>query len=50
LAKPPISLVEVQGYVYLAKTALAGLYERAGEPDRGLIALEDVDAVRPAGP
>jgi len=35
LAKPPISLVEVQGYVYLAKTALAGLYERAGEPDQG---------------
>jgi glycogen debranching enzyme len=34
LAQPPISLVEVQGYVYLAKTALAGLYAHAGEADR----------------
>lgn len=29
--EPPISLVEVQGYAYLAKTAIAGLYHRAGE-------------------
>jgi glycogen debranching enzyme len=28
---PPISLVEVQGYAYLAKTAIADLYRRAGE-------------------
>ena len=34
LAQPPISLVEVQGYVYLAKTALADLYERGGESGR----------------
>jgi glycogen debranching enzyme len=34
LATPPIALVEVQGYVYLAKLTLADLYERAGEPDR----------------
>jgi glycogen debranching enzyme len=34
LAVPPIALVEVQGYVYLAKTLLADLFERAGEPDR----------------
>ncbi|MGE5262664.1 MAG: glycogen debranching N-terminal domain-containing protein [Acidobacteriota bacterium] len=34
LANPPISLVEVQGYVYLAKHSLADLYERAGEADR----------------
>ncbi|MGH6838975.1 MAG: amylo-alpha-1,6-glucosidase [Methylocella sp.] len=27
----PISLVEVQGYVYLAKTGIADLYRRAGE-------------------
>lgn len=33
-AKPPIALVEVQGYVYQAKLAIAELYERAGEPDR----------------
>jgi glycogen debranching enzyme len=34
LAQPPIALVEVQGYVYLAKTSLAGLYAQAGEADR----------------
>jgi hypothetical protein len=26
--------VEVQGYVYLAKVALADLYDRAGESER----------------
>jgi glycogen debranching enzyme len=34
LAQPPVSLVEVQGYVYLAKTSLADLYTQAGEADR----------------
>ncbi len=34
LAAPPIALVEVQGYAYLAKIGLADLYRRAGEPDR----------------
>lgn len=34
LAQPPIALVEIQGYVYLAKVLLADLFERAGEPDR----------------
>ena len=34
LATPPIALVEVQGYVYWAKTALADLYQRAGETER----------------
>ncbi len=29
--EPPISLAEVQGYAYLAKTAIADLYRRAGE-------------------
>ncbi|HYY16543.1 MAG TPA: amylo-alpha-1,6-glucosidase, partial [Gammaproteobacteria bacterium] len=33
LAIPPIALVEVQGYAYLAKTTLADLYQRAGEPE-----------------
>jgi glycogen debranching enzyme len=33
LAKPPIALVEVQGYVYLAKTSMAELFERAGDND-----------------
>jgi len=34
LATPPISLVEVQGYVYLAKVSLANVYEQAGETGR----------------
>ncbi|MFZ0817131.1 MAG: glycogen debranching N-terminal domain-containing protein [Candidatus Sulfotelmatobacter sp.] len=31
LALPPIALVEVQGYVYLAKMTVAELYDRAGD-------------------
>jgi glycogen debranching enzyme len=31
LAEPPIALVEVQGYVYLAKVSLAEIYERDGD-------------------
>jgi glycogen debranching enzyme len=34
LAEPPIALVEVQGYVYMAKCAIADLLRRAGESDR----------------
>jgi glycogen debranching enzyme len=34
LAKPPIALAEVQGYAYLAKTLVAGLFRRAGDADR----------------
>jgi len=34
LAKPPISLVEVQGYAYFAKKSLAAIYDRAGESAR----------------
>jgi glycogen debranching enzyme len=34
LAKPPIALVEVQGYIYRAKMDMADIFERAGEPDR----------------
>lgn len=34
LAVPPIALVEVQGYVYLAKNLTADLYERVGDDDR----------------
>jgi glycogen debranching enzyme len=30
----PIALVEVQAYVYLAKTLIADLYRRAGDPER----------------
>ncbi len=32
LARPPIALVEVQGYVYRAKIEIAGLLRRCGEP------------------
>jgi glycogen debranching enzyme len=35
LADGPIALVEVQGYVYLAKRRVADVYEALGEPDRG---------------
>ncbi len=34
LARPPIALAEVQGYAYLARTALSDLYERAGDSAR----------------
>ncbi|OQP07735.1 amylo-alpha-1,6-glucosidase [Geobacillus sp. 46C-IIa] len=33
-ARSPIALVEVQGYVYQAKTALADIFEHLGEPER----------------
>ncbi|MGO8794907.1 MAG: glycogen debranching N-terminal domain-containing protein [Candidatus Sulfotelmatobacter sp.] len=33
LAEPPIALVEVQGYVYMAKMSMAELYERDGDLD-----------------
>ncbi len=34
LAKPPVALPEVQGYVYQAKMGIADLYARAGNPGR----------------
>jgi glycogen debranching enzyme len=34
LAHPPIALVEVQGYAYQAKLAVAALFRRAGEVER----------------
>ncbi|MDX8466445.1 glycogen debranching N-terminal domain-containing protein [Mesorhizobium sp. VK23B] len=34
IARPPIALVEVQGYVFAAKHAIADLYERVGERER----------------
>ena len=46
LARPPISLVEVQGYVYLAKAAVADLYERAGESVRAQELREQAEALR----
>jgi glycogen debranching enzyme len=41
LATPPISLVEVQGYVYLAKTGLADLFSRSGEEDKAEVLREE---------
>ncbi len=38
LAEPPIALVEVQGYVYMAKQSIADLYERIGD-DNGAARL-----------
>jgi glycogen debranching enzyme len=46
LAPPPIALIEVQGYVYLAKLALADLYERAGEPDRAARLRQEAEGLR----
>lgn len=45
-AKPPIALVEVQGYVYRAKTCLADLYERTGQPERGKSLRSSAEALR----
>ncbi|MCA1491488.1 amylo-alpha-1,6-glucosidase [Ensifer sp. NBAIM29] len=46
LATPPIALVEVQGYVYAAKYAIADLYERAGESERASELRREADALR----
>jgi len=46
LAEPPIALVEVQGYVYLAKTCVADLYRRAGERERADQLIEDAAKLR----
>ncbi|HBY93049.1 MAG: hypothetical protein M5U01_28115 [Ardenticatenaceae bacterium] len=46
LATPPIALVEVQGYVYRAKLALADLYQRAGEPERANQLRQEAEDLR----
>jgi glycogen debranching enzyme len=46
LARPPIAPVEVQGYVYLAKTTLAGLYIRRGEGDRAEALRREAEELR----
>ena len=46
LARPPIALVEVQGYVYRAKREMADLYERAGEGERAQRLRREAQALR----
>lgn len=44
--EPPISLVEVQGYAYLAKTAIADLFLRRGENATGERLLHEAAELR----
>lgn len=46
LAKPPIALVEVQGYAYAAKIGMAGLFEQAGDSHRGANLREEARRLR----
>ncbi|HJU06763.1 MAG TPA: glycogen debranching N-terminal domain-containing protein [Nitrospiraceae bacterium] len=46
LAKPPIALVEVQGYGYLAKQAIADLYARSGDHERARRLHAEAEALR----
>ncbi|MGH7230604.1 MAG: amylo-alpha-1,6-glucosidase [Nitrospiraceae bacterium] len=46
LANPPIALVEVQGYVYLAKLGVAELFERAGDTKRASRLRQEADLLR----
>ena len=46
IAKPPIMLAEVQGYVYLAWTRIADLFERDGNGDRATTAARPGKALR----
>ncbi len=46
LAKPPIALAEVQGYVYLAKTGLAELYHRTGDESRAKQLAQEAEELR----
>ncbi|MBZ9798539.1 glycogen debranching N-terminal domain-containing protein [Mesorhizobium sp. ES1-4] len=46
IADPPIALVEVQGYVFAAKRAIADLYEREGEIDRANHLRQEAETLR----
>lgn len=46
LAVPPIALGEVQGYVYLAKRQIAGLYDRVGEHVRAKRLIDGAEELR----
>ncbi|HEY9899068.1 MAG TPA: glycogen debranching N-terminal domain-containing protein [Pantanalinema sp.] len=45
-ATPPIALVEVQGYVYLAKTLIADLFRRSGDAERAERLIAEAEALR----
>jgi glycogen debranching enzyme len=44
--RAPIALVEVQGYVYAAKQAIAGLFQDLGEGERGACLRREAAALR----
>lgn len=46
LAKPPIALVEVQGYAYLARLLISELYRRSGDEARADKLLDQARALR----
>lgn len=46
LAEPPIALVEVQGYVFLAKRSIAELFERSGDGERAQRLRREAAALR----
>lgn len=46
LADPPVALVEVQGYVYMAKVELAELFRRVGERERADQLLRQAEQLR----
>jgi len=46
LGQPPIALVEVQGYVYMAKKSIADLYARIGEEKRAIRLRAEAEALR----
>ncbi len=46
LARPPIALVEVQGYAYQAKREIAALFRRAGDDERATRLEREADELR----
>jgi glycogen debranching enzyme len=44
--RPPVALVEVQGYVYAAKLGIARVYEALGEEARAVSLREEASAMR----
>ena len=46
LARPPIALVEVQGYAYQAKREIAALFQRAGDTNRANQLSQEADQLQ----